>query len=126
MRPVAYGLVLLLSLELAVWEAFLVAARPFGTAFPLAAVLAVAGNVLLARAGRQVSGRPMGAYGPSLVWLAVAVVLSLPGPGGDAVVPGTGRGVLWLVAGMLASVAGAGLMGTNRASRATPQGQNGR
>ena len=52
-----YTLVLVLTVELALWESFLVAARPFGIALPVSAVLAVVGNVVLGRAGARVFHR---------------------------------------------------------------------
>lgn len=127
MRAARYALVLLLALEIAVWEAFLVAARPFGTPLPLAAALAAGGNLALCRAGAVALGDQRGAYGPSLVWLLVAMPLALPGPLGDLVVPGTGRGVAYLVAGMVTAVAGAlWRPGTHRAAPATPGAGSGR
>ena len=54
-----YALVLVVALELAVGESFLVAARPFGMALPVSAVLAVVGNVTLGLLGARVLGRPV-------------------------------------------------------------------
>lgn len=94
-----YALVLLVALELAVLEAFLVAARPFGIALPLSATLAAVGNAVLGRAGARVLRRPLGAAVPGLVWLGVALSLGTRGPGGDTVVTNTWRGIAFLVAG---------------------------
>jgi hypothetical protein len=103
-RLASYLLVLVLALEVAVGEAFLVAARPFGEPLPVAALAAVVGNVALGRLGARVLGRPApGAAGPGLVWLVAALALGSGAPGGDRVVPGTGRGLAFLVAGAAAA-----------------------
>lgn len=120
----AYALVLLLAFELAVWECFLITARPFGFPVPVAHVLAVVGNVLLAGAATWASGTARGAVGPAIIWLGVVMVFALPGPLGDIVVPGNARGVLFLVVGMVSAVGAVSL--TKRASRTTPQPQTGR
>ena len=120
MRSLRYTLVLVLALELAVWEAFLVAARPLGTALPVAAVLAATGNLALGALGARVLGRPAGAAVPGLVWLLPAVLLSTTGPGGDVVVTGGWRGIAFLVAGAGAAVAAGGLQGA-RQRRTTPE-----
>ncbi len=107
----AYLLVLVLAIELAVWECFLVPAPPPG----LAAGLAVLGNITLGRVGGRLL--PGGGLGPGLCWLAVALTFSLTGPLGDVVVPGDNRGVLFLVAGTAAAAVG---LGRKRTSGATP------
>mgnify|MGYP001611980180 CR=1 FL=1 len=125
-HPGAYALVLLLALELAVWECFLITARPFGYPVPVAPALALAANVLLARAAARAAGTARGAVGPAVVWLGVVMVFALPGPLGDVVVPGNARGVVFLVIGMLSAVGAVSLSGTKRASRTTPAPQTGR
>lgn len=120
MRSLRYLLVLVLALELAVWESFFVAARPFGTALPVSAVVAAVGNVGLGLMGRRVLDRPVGAAIPGLVWLAVALVLGSGGAGGDRVVTGEWRGVAFLVAGAAAAAAVAGVTSAGR-SRTTPE-----
>lgn len=120
MRSLRFTLVLVVALELAVWESFLVSARPFGTPLPLAAVLALLGNLALGATGARVLGTPAGAAVPGLVWLLPAVVLSTTGPGGDVVVTGGWRGVAFLVAGAGAAVAAVGVRGA-RQTRATPE-----
>jgi cytochrome b len=122
----AYALVLLLALELAVWECFLINARLLGHPTPFAPALAVVANVLLARHAARAAGTPLGAIGPAIVWLVVVLVLSLPGPFGDTIVPGNARGVLFLVLGMVSAVGAVSLGSTKRASRASPQAQTGR
>jgi hypothetical protein len=124
-QVLAYGLVLLLSLELAVWECFLVPFRAFGVPLPVAQLLAVVGNVALGRAGAAVLQRPGGALAPAACWLVVALALASTGPLGDAVVPGNTRGVLFLLLGVAAAGASLGGWGV-RAPRATPPGPSGR
>jgi hypothetical protein len=119
-RSLRFLLVLVVALELAVWEAFLVAARPFGTALPLAAALAAAGNLGLGLLGARVLGKPVGAGVPGLVWLLAAMPLATTGPGGDAVVTGDWRGVAFLVAGAAAAVAAVGVTSA-RQNGATPE-----
>jgi hypothetical protein len=118
-RSLRYTLVLVLALELAVWEAFLVAARPFGAPLPLAALLAALGNLGLGAVGARVLGRPAGAAVPGLVWLLPAVLLSTTGPGGDVVVTGGWRGIAFLVAGAAGAVVAGGRSGA-RQNRASP------
>ena len=122
MRAARYALVVVLALELAVWESFLVAARPFGVPFPLAALLAVVGNVALGVAGARVLGNRAGAVVPGVVWLAVALTLGSGTAEGDRVVPDSLRGVAFLLLGTLAA---AGVVGVLRL-RATPGASAGR
>lgn len=125
-RGLGYALVLLLALELAVWECFLVPLRVYGVPVPLAAAAAVTGNVLLGRAGARMAGVPLGALGPSACWVLVAVVFSLGGPLGDAIVPGNLRGSVFLVAGLVSAVTVLG-RGTSRGpTGATPSARSGR
>jgi hypothetical protein len=113
-----YLLVLALSVELAVWESFLVGARPFGVAFPISAVLAVVGNVILGRAGARVLRRRAGAVGPGIVWLAVALTIGSSRPEGDTIVPDTLRGLAFLLAG---TVSAALVVGSQRSFGTTPE-----
>ena len=122
-RSVAYALVLLLSLEVAVWGAFLVGVRPFGSAFPLAAVVAALGNLALGRAGSRVLQRGLGAVFPALIWLGVALVLASQRPEGDLVVTATLRGYAFLAVGAIAAAVSVGLATSHRA---TPEGPFGR
>jgi hypothetical protein len=122
-RSASYLLVLLLSFELAVWGGFLVGARPFGVAFPVAAVVAGVGNLGLGAAGGRIAQRTVGAVLPELVWLAVALALATMRPEGDTVVPATLRGYAFLAVG---AIAGAVAIGLAMGRGATPQGQDGR
>lgn len=122
MRAVRFALVVVLAVELAVWEAFLVAARPLGLAFPVAGLLAVVGNVGLGVAGARVLGARAGAVVPGVVWLAIALTLGTGTAEGDRVVPDTVRGLAFLLLGTLAA---AGVVGGLRL-RATPAASGGR
>ena len=120
MRSLRYLLVLVLALELAVWECFFVAARPFGLALPVSAVAAAVGNVVLGLVGARVLERPLGAALPGLLWLAVALPLGSKRAEGDLVVTGEWRGIAFLVAGAAAAAAVAGVTSA-RTNRATPE-----
>ena len=125
-RALTYAVVLLLALELAVWECFLVPLRVHGVPVPLAAVAAVAGNLVLGRAAARVAGAPKGAAGPSASWVLVALGFSLAGPMGDAIVPGNLQGSVFLVAGMVSAALVLGGGGGRRPSGATPAASTGR
>ena len=118
MRAVRFGVVSVLAVELAVWEAFLVGARPFGTAFPVAAALAVAGNVALGVAAARVTGNRVAAAVPGVLWLAVALLLGAGRAEGDRVVPDSLRGLAFLLLGTVAAAGVVGALGIG----ATPPG----
>jgi hypothetical protein len=101
-RGWAYALVLLLTVLLALWGAFLVPFRVGGTLVPVSLVIAVVGNVLVGRAGARVAGST-GAVVPGLLWVAITLVLSSRRAEGDVVVPSSATGVGFLLAGALAS-----------------------
>ena len=104
----AYVLVLLLTVVLAVWGAFLVPLR-FGTVpLPASWLVAAVGNGLLGWAGGRLLGRP-GALVPGLLWLAIALTLGSKRAEGDLVVPGTVPGLVFLLVGALASAVAYGL-----------------
>ena len=119
MRSLRYALVLLLAVEVGVWESFLVAARPLGHPLPLAAVLAVVTNLALGLLGAAVLGHPVGAALPGVAWLLVVVWLGLTGPGGDKVVIQTGRGLSFLLLGAMTAALATGVADA-RHKRATP------
>ena len=98
----AYALVLVLTLLLAVWGAFLVPLRIGGTLAPLCWVIAVVGNTLLGRAGGRLLGRS-GALGTGLLWLAIAFTLGSTRREGDLIVPGTTVGLGFLLLGAVGS-----------------------
>lgn len=122
----SYGVVLVLAVELAVWECFLVGARPFGTAFPIAALLAVVGNVTLGLAGARVLGSRTGAVLPGMLWLAIALLFGSGRSEGDTVVPETARGLAFLLLGTLAAAGVAGATGSRHGLGATPEAPAGR
>jgi hypothetical protein len=111
-RGWAYALVLLLTVLLALWGAFLVPFRLGGTLVPVSLVIAVVGNVLVGRAGARVAGST-GAVVPGLLWVVVTLVLSSRRAEGDVVVPGSTVGLAFLLAGALASAVayGAAVLG---------------
>lgn len=119
-RAASYALVLVLSVELAVWGSFLVASRPFGYAFPVAALIALVGNVAVGVAGARVLGRPLGAVIPALLWLGIALSFGSGTTEGDRVVVTTFRGVAFLIVGTLAATIPIGVI------RTTPRGPAGR
>jgi len=102
-RWLGYLLLLTIAVELALWESFLVGARPFDVGLPVSAVLAVAGNLLLGRLGAAVVGRPVGAAVPGLLWLGVTLTLGSRTAEGDLVVTNTFRGVALLIGGSAAA-----------------------
>ena len=106
-RALGLVVILVLAAELAIWEAFLVPLRGFGTSLPVAAVFALLGNVLVARAGAVVWGSRVGAVLPGVVWLGLALTLGTRTAAGDLIVVGTGMGVAFLVAGTIGAVLGA-------------------
>ena len=120
MRALRYLLVLVVALELALGEAFLVSARPLGHPWPVAAAAAFVGNLALGRAGARVLDRPAGAAGPGVLWLVVALVLGTRRTEGDLIVTNTWRGIAFLVAGAVAAAVAVGLAGAGK-NRATPE-----
>ena len=103
-RAWAYALLVLLSVLLALWGAFLVPFRVGATLVPVSWAVAFVGNLALGRAGARLGG-PGGAAVPGALWLLLAVVLSAKRTEGDLVVPGTLAGLGYLLAGAVAGVA---------------------
>ena len=98
----AYGLVLVLTVLLALWGAFLIPFRVGGTLVPVSWAVAVVGNLALGVAGGRLAGQA-GALVPGLVWVALALTFGSGRAEGDRVIPGTVTGVVFLLAGTLAS-----------------------
>lgn len=101
-RGWAYVLVLLLTVLLALWGAFLVPFRVGGVLVPVSLVIAVVGNIAVGRAAAVLAG----STGPLLtgvLWIGLTLVLSSRRAEGDVVVPGSTVGMGFLVAGALAS-----------------------
>lgn len=101
-RGWAYALLLLLTVLLALWGAFLVPFRVGGTLVPVSVVLAVVGNVVVGRAAARLAGSS-GALATGVLWTGLALVLSSRRAEGDVVVPGSAVGMAFLLAGALAS-----------------------
>lgn len=124
----SYALVVVLTVELAVWGAFLSGARPFGEPLPVAALVAAVGNVSLGIAGARVLRRRLGAVVPGVIWLVIALALATK-RGDELVVLGNFRGTAFLLVGTVAAAAVVGATGTergNRAPGATPEAPAGR
>jgi hypothetical protein len=115
-----FGLVLVLAVELACWESFLTAARPFGHSVPVSAGLAVVGNLAVGAAGARALRRPLGAVVPGVLWLAIALTLGTGTASGDVVVPETGRGVAFLLAGAASAAVAVALAGARFAGGPEP------
>jgi hypothetical protein len=96
-RVATYALVLLLTLLLAVWGAFLVPLHVGTVPVPVSVVIALA-PLVLGRAAGRLYGRP-GAAAAGLVWFAVVVLLAAKRPEGDLVVPGDPTGLAFLLVG---------------------------
>lgn len=101
-RAAVFALVLLLTVLLALWGAFLVPLRLGGRPFPVGVVLALA-TAPLCRAGGRVLGRRAGAAVPMALWTLIAVGLSRQRREGDLVVTGGLRGLGFLLVGLLAA-----------------------
>lgn len=109
----SYALVLVLTLLLAVWGAFLVPLRLWGVPLPVSWLLAAVGNGAVGWAGGRLLGPPGAAF-PGLLWLAVALTLGSQRAEGDLIVPGTLPGVGFLVVGAIASAVAFGVAGLRR------------
>ena len=101
-RGWASVLLLLLTVLLALWGAFLVPFRVGGTLVPVSLVIAVVGNVLVGRAASRLAGSG-GALATGVLWIGLTLVLSSRRAEGDVVVPGSPVGMGFLLAGALAS-----------------------
>ena len=107
-RAWAYALLVLLTVLLALWGAFLVPFRVGGTLVPVSWAVAVVGNLAVGRAGARLAGST-GAVVPGVLWLGLVFTLSSRRAEGDLVVPGTTVGLVFLLAGAVASAVAYGL-----------------
>lgn len=98
--------------------AFLVPLRVGGVPVPASPAVALIGNTVVGLVAARFAGRAGSALA-GLGWLAVVGTLSVPGPGGDLVVPATATAYAFLVVGALASAVTVGLAGVVR-DRAGP------
>lgn len=88
----AYAVVVLLTVLLTLWGAFLVPFRVGSVLVPVSWLVVGGGNAALVSAGGRLAGR-LGAALPAMVWLALALVLVGPRTEGDLVVPTAYAGV---------------------------------
>ena len=102
LRSTSYALVLLLTLLLALWGAFLVPLRIGSAPIPVGVLITLT-NVPLCRVGGDLLGRRAGAAGPLVLWAAVAFALSTQRREGDLVITGGARGLAFLLVGLLAA-----------------------
>lgn len=116
-----FALVLLLTALLAVWGAFLVPFRVGATLVPVSWAVAVAGNLLVGRAGGRLVGR-LGAGLTGVLWLGIAFTLGSKRAEGDLVVPGSVTGLVFLLAGGVASAVAYARATPLPASGRTPAG----
>lgn len=106
-RSASYALVLVLTVELAVWGAFFVPLRIAGVPVPVGLLLALT-NAPLCRAGAEVLGRRAGGVVPMLLWGIVAVMLATQRREGDLVVTNSWLGLGFLLLGLLAAAVAVG------------------
>lgn len=86
---------------------------------PVAVVLAIASNIALPIISRTLVDSVLAAAAPVVVWVAVVLVLSLPRPEGDVLLPGGKGGQLavsyaMMLLGVLAGVITAAVAGRRR------------
>ena len=93
--------------------AFLVPLRVGGVPVPASAAVALVGNAAVGLGAAWAAGRA-GSAAAAVGWLVVVGTASVPGPGGDLVVPATGTAYAFLVIGALTSSAVVGLGGLVR------------
>ena len=101
----SYVLVLVLTVQCALWGAFLVPVRLFGVSSPVSALFAMA-NAPLVSAGRRVARAHWGGAVPALLWLGLVLRLGIPSSGGDLVIEATPIGYAFLLVGTAAAAIG--------------------
>jgi hypothetical protein len=106
LRVLAGALIAVTAAGLAVVECFLVPLRIGSVPFPITILLAVAGNIVLAKLSARQTGSIAGAAVPPVLWLVVVIVLSLPRAEGDLIVEGSLTGLVFLFAGAVAGAFG--------------------
>jgi len=102
------ALVLLLTVLLALWGAFLVPFRIGATLVPVSWVIALVGNTVLGRAAGSLVGKPGIALAGG-VWLAIGFTLGTRRSEGDLVVPGSTEGLVFLLLGAVGSAVAYGM-----------------
>ncbi len=98
-------LVLVLTVQCALWGAFLVPVRLFGVSSPVSVLFALA-NAPLVSAGRRVARSHWGGAVPALLWLGLVLRLGIPSSGGDIVLEATPTGYAFLPVGAVAAAIG--------------------
>lgn len=116
LRAAAGALIAALAVALAVIEAFLVPLRIGSVPFPICVPLAMAGNIVLAKLAARRTGSVAWAAAQPVLWLVVIIVLSLPRPEGDLIVPGSVTGLVFLFGGAVAGAYGVASEITRRAA----------
>lgn len=106
LRLAAGLLIAVAAVALAVLECFLVPLRIGAAPFPITVLLAMAGNIALARLAGRWTGSVVGAAVPPVLWLLVVIVLAVPRAEGDLIVPGSLTGLVFLFGGAVAGAYG--------------------
>ncbi len=119
-RAGRFALVLLLTVLLAVWGAFLVPLRIGGVPVPVGLLLALSTVPLGLAGGRALDSR-LGVALPGVLWLLVGVTLGSRRSEGDIVVTGGTLGLLFLLLGTLGASVTAGLWRPARRPRGAAQ-----
>lgn len=122
---IGFALVLLLTVLLCLWAAFLVPLRVGTVRAPVSLLVAGLGNLLLGRAGGRLLGMP-GVLVPGALWIALAFLLGTRRSEGDLVVLGDTVGTLFLVVGALGFAASYALTSLRRDAPPTPRAPAGR
>jgi len=94
-----------LTVQCALWGAFLVPLRLYGVVAPVSVPFAVA-NAPLVYAGRRVARSRWGGPPPALLWLGLVLQLGTPTSGGDIAIEATPTGYAFLLIGTFAAVVG--------------------
>jgi hypothetical protein len=119
-RIAAGLLVAVLAVGLALVEAFLVPLRIGSVPLPICVPMAMAGNILLAKLAVRQTGSIAWGVVPPVLWLVVIVVLSLPRPEGDLIIPGSITGLVFLFGGAVSGAYGVASEITRRAGATGP------
>lgn len=104
----AFALVLLLTVLLAIWGAFLIPFRVGAVLVPVSWAIALVGNAVLGRAGGHLGGKA-GVVVVGGLWLAVAFTLGSRRAEGDLIVPGSATGLGFLLLGAVGSAVAYGM-----------------
>ena len=118
-RAARFALVLVLTVLLAVWGAFLVPLRIAGVPVPVGLGLALA-LVPAGRAGAGGLGDRLGVALPGALWLLVGITLGSRRTEGDLVITGGTLGLLFLLLGTLGAAVTAGLWRPPRRTATPP------